>query len=115
MVTKISILAFYLRIFPDRTFRISTFILMGIIIATLIAFLPSIIWECDPVSNAWTGYYGDPQHRCLNIFLISWIGSAINIVLDLAVMLLPIPHILKLSLSPRKKMQVLAMFSVGLL
>jgi hypothetical protein len=115
MVTKLSILVFYLRIFPDRHFKISTYMLIGVIGAILLAFLPAIIFQCKPVSYAWTGQPGQPGGQCINYFLATWIGAAINFVLDLTVILFPIPHLLKLTLSQRKKMQVVAMFSVGLL
>ncbi|KAK5048917.1 hypothetical protein LTR84_005338 [Exophiala bonariae] len=114
MVTKLSILAFYLRIFPDRTFIYSTYVLMGLIVACILSFIPAIIWQCTPVSFAWTSLPGQTGGHCINTFLMTWIGSSINVVLDLAVILVPIPHLLKLTLSRKKKIQVVAMFSVGL-
>lgn len=115
MVTKLSILAFYLRIFTDQTFKMSTYVLMGITVACLLGFVPTIIWQCTPIRYTWTAQPGQTGGHCVNIFLATWIGSSINVILDLAVILLPIPHLLKLTLSRKKKVQVVAMFCVGLL
>ena len=45
----------------------------------------------------------------------SWMSAALNIVLDLCMFLLPMPELYRLSLSPKKKVHIMLMFSVGLL
>lgn len=63
----------------------------------------------------WTFWSGETQGHCINAFVFRCIFASFNIVLDIIVMLLPIPALLKLNLSKKKKIQVVAMFCVGLL
>lgn len=49
------------------------------------------------------------------MYVTAWIFAVINIILDIAVMILPFPYILRLHLSRKKKMQIGAVFLVGLL
>ena len=42
-------------------------------------------------------------------------ASAVNIAIDLIIMVIPIPELLKLSMSWRKKLGLLAIFMVGVL
>lgn len=42
-------------------------------------------------------------------------AAGLNLVLDLAVLILPLPELARLSMSLRKKLQILAMFCVGFL
>lgn len=44
-----------------------------------------------------------------------WMAAALNLVLDLSVLILPLPELVALSLSLRKKIQILSMFCVGFL
>ena len=114
-VTKLSILAFYLRIFTDPMFKRSVYVLMAFIVAFLLSTLPATIFQCTPVSYVWTGWTGETKGHCFDVSTGTWIVSSVNITEDIAVILLPIPHLLKLSLPPKKKLQVIAMFCVGLL
>ncbi|EXJ56329.1 uncharacterized protein A1O5_12596 [Cladophialophora psammophila CBS 110553] len=113
-VTKISILAFYLRIFTDPKFKISAYILMGFVMAFLVAILPATIFQCTPISYMWTGWTGETEGHCIDVSSLTWVASSVNIIQDIAVILLPIPHLLKLSLSRKKKIQIVSMFCVGL-
>ena|ERR1700743_132082 len=114
-VTKLSILAFYLRIFTERKFKRSTYILMGFVTTFLVAILPATIFQCTPISYMWTSWTGETKGHCINVSTLTWFASSINIIQDIAVIVLPIPHLLHLSLSRKKKLQIVSMFCVGLL
>ncbi|KIW20771.1 hypothetical protein PV08_01349 [Exophiala spinifera] len=113
-MTKLSILAFYLRIFTEKKFKRATYILMGVVSATLLAVLPANIFQCTPISFMWTGWTGETKGHCINILSLTKVACTINILQDIAVILLPIPFLLRLSLSRKKKVQIVSMFSVGL-
>lgn len=112
---KLSILAFYLRIFTTKSFRLATYIVMTVIIAFLVTCEFITIFQCTPISFAWKGWKGEMKGHCINIWALAWFTSPFNIVLDIVVMALPLPHLLRLNLSRKKKFQVASMFSVGLL
>jgi hypothetical protein len=115
LFTQLSILAFYLRVFSSRTFRKVTIGLMIFAACFGISNTMTMILQCSPVSFLWEGWTGEVQGSCININLYSWIRASIEIVVDLAIISLPIPLLLRLRLNWTKKVQIILMFSVGFL
>jgi hypothetical protein len=113
-ISKISILFFYLRVFPSKGFRTLTYSVMGLSVAYTVTFFFATTIQCWPISLAWTQWDGLHQGTCNNIHLQGWIAAAINIILDTMVMVLPLRHLAKLNMSLKKKVMVMAMFSVGI-
>ncbi|PCH05242.1 Hypothetical protein PENO1_023430 [Penicillium occitanis (nom. inval.)] len=74
-----------------------------------------MIFQCTPISFFWDGWTGEYVGKCININTFSWIRAAIEIIIDLAIISLPIPLLLGLKLNWHKKLQILSMFSVGFL
>lgn len=114
-VTKISILLFYLKIFPKREVKIAVWVLIGFNLAYLITFEVISIWQCRPIQGAWLAWDGTFEATCNDINMQGWMAAALNLVLDLATIILPLPELVSLSMSLRKKIQILSMFCVGFL
>ncbi|WPH04643.1 Hypothetical protein R9X50_00753600 [Acrodontium crateriforme] len=110
--TKLSILLQYLRIFPQDGFRRICFIVMALISVWSIWSVFSAIFMCRPVSHFWHSIsLNDPQ--CLPRLNTWYANSAVNIVTDFAIVILPLPMIKKLEVPPRQKMLLMAIFGVG--
>lgn len=114
-MTKISICCFYLRVFPDRTFRIVTYVVIGLNICYLIVFVLISVFQCRPLAGAWLHWDGEAIYHCNDINAQGWSSAIINMVLDIIVMLLPLKQLYNLNLSTRKKVYVICMFSLGIL
>ncbi|KAG8164103.1 hypothetical protein KVR01_006021 [Diaporthe batatas] len=112
-VTKISILLFYLKIFPKREFKIAVWVLIGFNLAYLVTFEIVSIWQCRPIQGAWLAWDGTFEATCNDINMQGWMSAALNLVLDLGTIILPLPELASLSMSLRKKIQILSMFCVG--
>ncbi|KAF1943013.1 hypothetical protein EJ02DRAFT_502415 [Clathrospora elynae] len=112
-ILKIAILLFLLAIFPDKTFRKSVYVTIGLCVAYCITFLVATIFQCTPVSYSWTQWDSLHEGTCNNIHLQAWMSAIINIVLDVIVMVLPLRQILNLKMNWKKKASVLSMFLVG--
>ncbi|EEQ87665.1 CFEM domain-containing protein [Blastomyces dermatitidis ER-3] len=113
-VTKVSILFFYLRIFPSHKFKIACYVVMSVTIAYGTALVFAALFQCNPVHLAWEHWDGEhTNYKCSNINLIGWLSAAINIVLDIVIITLPVKQLLGLSLSVKKKIHILLMFGVG--
>ena len=112
---KQSILHFYLRIFPDRTFRRITLIVMTINFILLFGFVCMVIFQCSPISLAWTGWDGSGEGKCTDVNAMGWAGAGVTLVFDLVVTILPLKQLYQLNLNWRRKLQLLAMFGVGTL
>ena len=73
-------------------------------------------WDHGGGSSSDGGGSSEPGGpRCLSLNVIGWSGAAANIVLDVATLALPMPELFALSMSRRKKVQIIGMFALGCL
>lgn len=114
-LSKPSILAFYLRIFPSDNFRRSCLSVISLTVLSTVAFLVVTLFHCYPISYNWNGWKKESEGKCTNLNAQTYATAAMNIVLDFCVLLLPIPWLLKLQVSLRKKINLILMFSLGIL
>ncbi|KAF2267230.1 hypothetical protein CC78DRAFT_614375 [Lojkania enalia] len=112
-LTKISILLFYLRIFPNRSFRRLVFVCITICGLYVAGFVPATAFQCIPISLAWKRWDGNNEGRCFNLNVEGWLASAFNILLDIIVICLPLRELSKLAMSRRKKAGIMLMFLGG--
>ncbi|KAH8203898.1 hypothetical protein TruAng_001962 [Truncatella angustata] len=114
-LVRLSILLFYLRIFGEsqqaRRLIQFTFVL---ILACCIAFDFAIIFGCTPINHFWTSWDGQHEGRCISTNGIFWAGAFVVIAIDLWVMLIPLPFIVRLNFSLRKKILSAIMFTFGI-
>ena len=114
-LTKLSILFFYLRVFPNKTFRLITHIVMAWVFITSVVFFFMVIFQCIPIDYVWlgwTGLYG--PHRCLDINTITFVAAGFGIGQDVVILILPLPLLARLNVSPRSKLAIIVMFSLGI-
>jgi hypothetical protein len=110
---KTSLVVFYIRIFGNApNFRLSAYIAIGVLVAWAISVVLETFLLCRPLAFNWdTTIKGVCGNR--NTVYVS--AGALNVVTDFMVMLLPIPHIIKLQLAVKKKLGLVFMFSIGIL
>ena len=109
---KMSILLFVLRIVARGRTVNTVYALF--IIATLFAitsFLLSI-FQCSPVKAFWDPAYSGPG-KCLNMAVIMYFNSVGNAVLDVALLLLPMPDLIAIKINKRQKLIIITIFAVG--
>lgn len=112
---KLSLLFFYLRIFPAKLPRA---ILWATVIFNCIfgaVFVIVAIFQCRPVNYFWTKWDGEHEGHCLDINALSWSNAAISIALDIWMLAIPMWQLKNLNLDWRKKIGVGMMFTVGTL
>lgn len=114
-MTKIAMLLLYLKVFPGQTFRQVCYVLVAICLAYMPATALATTFNCTPVSYQWTGWTGETEGHCFSFNTFAWAQSSINILLDLIIILLPIPQLWRLNMGKKKRIQLVLMFSVGLL
>lgn len=114
-LTKISILLFFLRVFPDQKFRRWVFIMIGVNIVWGIVANAMTIFQCWPVSHFWNRWDGTFEGRCNAANVQAYVTSLMSMALDIAIMALPFPQLLKLHMSLKKKLHIMVMFAVGIL
>jgi len=107
---KISILSFYLNVFPRKSFRIATIFVMTFVVASVITFTMATVFQCLPVKRAWQL---DIHGKCIDYNATGWANAGLNILQDILIVILPIRELRALQISSKKKVGLYAMFSVG--
>ncbi|KAF7530961.1 hypothetical protein G7054_g9329 [Neopestalotiopsis clavispora] len=113
-LTKISILCFYLRVFPKKSLRIRVYVVIGLTGACALAFIPITVFQCTPIPGAWLRWDGTYEAECRDVMVQALWGAIASIALDLATIMLPMTELWALNLSIRRKVGVMLMFAVGL-
>lgn len=121
-LTKLSILYFYLQFFPFTVFprvRTAIYATMVVTVAMAVSFTMTVVFQSTPIGSYWNEFNEDipaPERagwKRINLAVYGYAGSSLQILLDLWLMGLPMPELLRLSLPIRKKIAVCFMFAVG--
>ncbi|KAF2008731.1 hypothetical protein BU24DRAFT_359618, partial [Aaosphaeria arxii CBS 175.79] len=112
-LTKMSLLIFYLRIFPDRKFRRRTYSVLALCCVTVVALVLACVFECQPISYAWDRWDGEHEGTCTHINAQGWANAGINIIFDIIIIALPLPQIYRLQISRERKIGIMIMFTLG--
>ena len=112
---KLTLLFFFLRIFPQRTVKRVLWATIAFVIVWALVFVFVAVFQCRPISHYWLSW--DKQHdgNCININAFAWSNAGINILLDAWMLVLPLYEVFQLQLTWRKKISVAMMFCVGTL
>lgn len=111
-LTKLSLLAFYLRIFQHQYwFRIAVYSTISIIILSTTIISVLTIFQCHPVPYFWNKDIHNGV--CLDLNGLAYANSGMSILQDITIITLPIPVVLRLNMETRRKIGVAFMFAVG--
>lgn len=110
---KLSYLWFYLRIFPQESFRKWIWTCMGLVAGYWLGSMLQIFLICTPFEMNWNPTIPGGHCASYNVAFVT-IGL-VNMITDLIIMLLPIPFIRKLQMAIGTKLGLVAIFTIGLL
>lgn len=110
MFPKLSLLSLYLRIFMDRSVRIWTFIAMGFVTACGLTFTLGGLFACQPVQFFWNRLLSG---HCMNLNTFYRVNTPINIIVDVAILIIPMPALWKLQAPKKKKIGLTVVFMMG--
>ncbi|KAK6210653.1 hypothetical protein LQW54_006002 [Pestalotiopsis sp. IQ-011] len=111
---KLVMLCFFLRIFPNRWFRITVYAAIGFVACSGIALVLLQVFQCVPLDYNWEGWKGTfGSHKCLNVNALTYTAASISIFQDVCLLLLPLPLTVTLHTSWRNKLNIVVMFSLG--
>ena len=108
---KLSILALYLRIFTEKRYRISTWVLAAIISGTAVTVSLTAVFQCSPVPYAWDKSISGGN--CIDVASFYIYISIPNVITDVAILLLPLPMIFKLHTNQSQKVGLSIVFLLG--
>lgn len=108
---KLALLAVMLRIFaPDKTKVLVIWISLGLILTYYVIALFLKVFFCHPISTYWTG---SSSGSCMDQQKVIIADSAISIVSDLWILVLPVPMLWSLHMPRVKKLRVIGMLGAG--
>ena len=108
---KLAILSLYLRVFPQRPYRLASYMLGAILLASYIANTLTACFICTPVRAFWN--HSLPGARCINENLWFRCASVPNLVTDIGLLLLPLPIVWRIKTSIREKIGLTLTFCTG--
>ena len=103
-------LALYVRVFrmTDKWFRYSIYVITAYIVLWTIGVYLDILLTCRPVSKYWTA-------NCAPTYSTTVSTGVLNIISDVAVLLLPQPQVWKLQMPLKRKIGVSIIMMLGVL
>ena len=109
--TRLSAVCFYARIFSiSGEFRIALWSTTGLILSAFFAMLITGIFQCSPVYAAWT-----PQAiiSCIDTYEWFLAEEIVSAIVDIVILVLPLPVVWHLQLKPMRKFLVGLVFLSG--
>ncbi|KAL4921364.1 hypothetical protein BDW62DRAFT_197942 [Aspergillus aurantiobrunneus] len=108
---KVSVLLFYMRIFPSRNFHLAVWTLVFIAASYNIASVLANVLACNPVAKSWnvaiTGGY------CMNRNAFYFANAGLGIFTDFATVLVPVPWLRRLQMPLRQKIAIACILATG--
>ncbi|OLN96227.1 hypothetical protein CCHL11_04472 [Colletotrichum chlorophyti] len=110
ILAKVSIIALYARIFPDRKFQLLNKLVLVFLLGHGVIFLFIIMFECTPIAGVWDR---NLDRKCVNVNAVAMASAVLSIVEDVVILAMPIQQLSQLKLSRKKKLAVGFMLSLG--
>ncbi|KAJ4244742.1 hypothetical protein NW762_014318 [Fusarium torreyae] len=111
-LAKISLLFFYLRLSPERNFRIVIHVLIGLFALYALIYAMISLFGCQPIKASWD-LAAQATGKCVDKFGFFLAASVANVVMDLIILLLPLRIVIPLQIPRRQKMSLLFLFTTG--
>ncbi|KAF6828494.1 integral membrane protein [Colletotrichum plurivorum] len=112
ILAKLSLLFLYLRLSPDRTFRIMVMSLIGIVIAYSVSYQLLSLFGCRPVYASWDAE-ALKTATCVDKETVYMVLSIANIIMDVVILVLPMRIVIPLQMARRQKASVILLFATG--
>lgn len=110
---KLTFLFLYRRIFSPLP-RARYFIdgALGVVVCLNTALIFTTIFECSPVARSWnTAISG----TCINPVILPYFSGVTSVLIDVYILILPIPLLYRLNMGRKQKFRLVAIFGTGLL
>ncbi|KAI9376289.1 hypothetical protein BJX61DRAFT_417835 [Aspergillus egyptiacus] len=110
-LTKISMVLLYMRLFPTKTYKIISTVLLVLIVCSGIWMVLGTVLICIPIHAFWDQ---DIEHTCLSRAAVWYTNAALQITGNLVLVALPMPQLIRLQIPLRQKLCLIFIFALGL-
>ncbi|KAL8646473.1 MAG: hypothetical protein Q9226_006836, partial [Calogaya cf. arnoldii] len=115
--TKFSILLFYRRVFMNQAtslrFRIVWYAIAIWALLWGISTFFAAAFQCSPASFYWSKYTRKTKGTCVDLTVLLLVTASLNIVTDVALLMLPMPLVWNLKIERSQKFAVSGIFLLG--
>ncbi|KAI6082213.1 hypothetical protein F4821DRAFT_219457 [Hypoxylon rubiginosum] len=109
--TRLTFLFSYRRIFSSkRSYKYAIDGGIGFTISAAISLLLATVFTCAPIERGWDATISG---HCFNYDIIGYLSGAINSLIDLYILVLPMPLCWRLNLDARRKWRLTMVFGLG--
>ncbi|KAK2012360.1 integral membrane protein [Colletotrichum eremochloae] len=109
--TKLSLLTFYLRLSPQRWFRISVWISIVVVCLYTGIITMMMFFHCNPIRKAWD--IKITEGSCLDAGIFYMATAVSNIISDIVLFILPLPTLFSLRMKMALKIGAAVLFAIG--
>ncbi|PYH28417.1 uncharacterized protein BO87DRAFT_452153 [Aspergillus neoniger CBS 115656] len=110
-LSKISLIILYYRLSDmQRNWRITLWGMTAFVVAYMIVLECLFLFTCEPVHKSW---YPDIDGRCWSKAPIFMAGVVASMFIDLVLLVMPLPIVLKLQMTSKKRFGLILMFGLG--
>lgn len=111
-LSKTSLLTFYLQISPQKWFKMSIWVVIGLVACYTITIAGCLLFSCRPIKASWDPYSFETGD-CINTAVLYIAIAVANIVSDVLLFIIPIPMIVRLKMPLAPKIGAGIMFGIG--
>jgi hypothetical protein len=112
--TKVSILMLYYRMSQARPFfRYSTLVVGAVVVLNGIVLTFLNLFQCRPVAAAFNDENFDTA-KCIDILSLFLCSAPVNVITDIAILVLPLPMVTAMRLDIRQRVALIATFLTGM-
>ena len=120
---KLSFVFFFARLFdtgvPVQCFGLRNYLRIAVWTGAILACSYAVmVWTvmlgvCRPISYFWDQYTEPTSGSCIDTTLFFLVAGIINMLIDIAILLIPIPCLLKLEVSRMDRLMLICIFMLG--
>lgn len=110
VITKASILCFYLRFPSPRAFQAACYLILFIAAGNGLTAGFAFVYLCQPIERHWNP---NVEGKCANPAVPFWVAAIVNMATDVIILLLPIWLLWPLRLGAAKMLSVLCIMMAG--
>ena len=112
ILSKVTLCFFYYRLSPAKWYRYSVWATGIICAGSLIGLWFAVVFTCNPVAAAWDMRLAAGA-KCIDRPPVYMTQAGFGSATDFLLLVLPIPTLVGLQMNTRKKVGLIALFSIG--
>ncbi|KAF4472990.1 integral membrane [Fusarium agapanthi] len=112
IISKLTLCFFYYRLSPSVWYQYWVYFTGFLCSASLVGIWFSVLFTCKPIAAGWDVKMSVGA-TCINRLTIYITQASFGCITDVMLLVLPIPTVIGLQMSPRQKLRLVGLFAIG--